>query len=67
MKNKIEDKIKLLSNEAQSLMEERQSIRNRIQEIDVRTHQIVGAIYELQSLILDPDQEVDQSSEPDLV
>lgn len=67
MKNKIEDKIRLLSNEAQSLMEERQSLRNRMQEIDVRTHQLVGAIYELQSLILDPDQEVDQSSEPDQV
>jgi hypothetical protein len=64
MKIIIEDKIKHLSEEAQSLVDERQSMRNRMQEIDIRMHQIVGAIYELQSLISVPDQNPETPQEP---
>jgi hypothetical protein len=53
MEDKIIAKIDSLSKELQSLVEERQLMQKRDQEIEIRWHQLVGSIYELQQLIVD--------------
>jgi predicted nucleic acid-binding Zn-ribbon protein len=51
MKSIISNKIITLSNEIESLMQERQAMQKRDLEVEIRIHQIVGAIYELQQLL----------------
>lgn len=51
MKHKIAQRIRDLSGELEDLVGERKAINLREQEIDIRTHQLVGAIFELQQLI----------------
>ena len=51
MRQKIEERIGALSNEIQDLNQEREGMYKRNREIEVRIHQLVGAIYELQLLI----------------
>ena len=54
MKSVIEQRLKFLSNEIEQLYAERSALANRDSEIQVRLHQLIGAVYELQQLILDP-------------
>jgi hypothetical protein len=51
MKDQITNRLNSLSQEVEILMQERQDMQRRDQEIEVRLHQLVGAIYELQQLI----------------
>ncbi len=51
MKDKITTQINTLSKELELLIKERQEMEERDKEIEIRWHQIVGAIYELQQLI----------------
>ena len=57
MKSIIEQRLKDLSVEIESLHEEKQNISQRSAEIQVRMHQLVGAIYELQQLTVDLDRQ----------
>lgn len=56
MKQLLEQRIAALSNEIQQLDAERGALSKRDQEIAVRLHQIVGAIYEMQQLMVDLDR-----------
>ena len=51
MKNLIENKIKELNEEVLSLIEQRENLLNLVQELDVRLHQVSGAISEFTKLI----------------
>lgn len=51
MKEKIQQKIQSLSHEAETLVKERESLYQRDKEIEVRLHQLVGAIFELEGLL----------------
>lgn len=51
MKDSILKRISLLSEEAEVLSNEKRNLSNKISDIDVRLHQLVGAIYELQLLL----------------
>jgi hypothetical protein len=55
MQEIISSRIEELGNEMNSLHQEQIQINNRMRDIDIRMHQIMGAIYELQSLIMHPD------------
>lgn len=55
MKDKIQHKLHLLSKEIEILTKERETLSQRDREIEVRIHQIVGAVFELQQLIDDLD------------
>ena len=55
MKNAIESRLEKLSKEINDLIKEKQILHNRMDEIDVRVHQLTGAIYELQSILINPD------------
>ena len=57
MKDMITQRLAILSQEVESLMQERQDMQRRDQEIEVRLHQLVGSIYELQQLIADLDRQ----------
>ena len=59
----LEQRIAVLSKEIESLDAERQALSKRDSEIEVRLHQVVGAIYEMQRLIADLDRQplADQS------
>lgn len=56
MRSVLEQRIAYLSQEIQSLDAERQALSKRDAEIEVRLHQVVGAIYEMQQLIADLDR-----------
>ena len=56
MKQLLEQRIAALSNEIQQLDAERRDLSKRDREIDTRLHQIVGAIYEMQQLMVDLDR-----------
>lgn len=56
MKKHLERRIATLSQEIQELDAERAALSKRDQEIAIRLHQIVGAIYEMQQLIVDLDR-----------
>lgn len=63
MKQIIEQRIEELSKEIQSLANEREAMKARDQEIEVRMHQLVGAIFELQSILSlenQPSEKLDQ-------
>lgn len=51
MKDLISQRITTLSEEIQALHNEREAMLNRDREIEVRLHQLVGAVYEMQQLI----------------
>ena len=57
MKELIESRIAELSQEIQGLHDERQVLFKRDEEIQVRLHQLVGAIFEMQKLIADLDRQ----------
>lgn len=50
MKNKLIDKIEELSKEAQSLMGKRERLSSEINQIEIRLHQIAGAITEIDQI-----------------
>lgn len=56
MKDLISQRITTLSEEIQALHNEREAMLNRDREIEVRLHQLVGAVYEMQSLMADLDR-----------
>lgn len=56
MKQLLEQRIAALSQEIQQLDAERGALSKRDREIDVRLHQIVGAIFEMQQLMADLDR-----------
>lgn len=47
---KIQERLQLLSSEAHKLHNDKKTLEKRISDIDVRMHQIVGALHELQAL-----------------
>ena len=47
----INQRIAALSNELEDLMKEREAMQRRDRDIETRTSQLVGAIYELQQLL----------------
>ncbi len=51
MKDHILKKLQDLSEEAQALVEHRERITRTLEEIDVRLHQVSGAISEIDSLL----------------
>ena len=51
MKENLELRIFELSQEAQRLSVEKEELQNRANAVDVRIHQLVGAIHELQFLL----------------
>lgn len=51
MKEIVSNRIAILSQEIQALHNEREAMLNRDREIEVRLHQLVGAVYEMQQLI----------------
>ena len=56
MRQALEQRIAALSREIETLDAERQALAKRDSEIEVRLHQVVGAIYEMQQLIADLDR-----------
>lgn len=58
MKEIIEQRVAELSQEVHSLTEEKEAIAARNAEIEVRLHQLVGAIYELQRVTADLDRQL---------
>lgn len=65
MEEQIRSKIQALSNELDSLVKEKEYLFARGQEIDIRMHQLVGAIFELQNLLNPVSQPSENPSVPD--
>ena len=65
MKEKIQQKLQELSKEIENLNKERQLLSERDREVEIRMHQVVGAIYELQQLIGDQDRQPEVLEKPD--
>ena len=65
MKEKIQQKLQELSKEIENLNKERQMLSERDREVEIRMHQVVGAIYELQQLIGDQDHQPEALEKPD--
>ena len=57
MKDLIVKRIQEMSKEIQALHNEREAMLNRDREIEVRLHQLIGAVYEMQQLIADLDRQ----------
>lgn len=57
MKQILEQRIAALSKEIQQLDAERQALSKRDSEIEIRLHQVIGAIYEMQQVIADLDRQ----------
>ena len=51
MRSKVNQRLNHLMTEIESLNNEKLALQNRQNEIEIRMHQVVGAIYELQALI----------------
>lgn len=64
MKNVIEQRIHALSQEIQALHNEREDMMRRDSEIEVRLHQLVGAVYEMQQLIANLDRQPSVPGQP---
>ncbi len=56
-KEKVQEKMNQLSTEAQNLIEERGNIYGRVDEINTRLAQIVGALQELDALVKEDNDE----------
>jgi hypothetical protein len=52
MKELLGKRIQEMSQEIQALHNEREAMLNRDREIEVRLHQLVGAIYEMRNKLL---------------
>jgi hypothetical protein len=52
MKQIILSRLEELSKELEEISEEKKSLSKRYNDIDIRTHQLVGAIYELQQILI---------------
>ena len=65
MKQIVEQRLLEMTNEIQTLHDEREAMMRRDQEIEVRLHQLVGAVYEMQQLIAHLDRQP-VGSEPQL-
>lgn len=57
MKKILEQHVVELSHEVQSLSLEREALAKRDHDIEIRLHQLVGAIYEIQRIIADLDHQ----------
>lgn len=57
MRQAIENRLHELMTEIDNLNTEKQALSQRQDQIEVRMHQLVGAIYELQQLIADLDHQ----------
>ena len=57
MKELLAKRINEMSQEIQALHNEREAMINRDREIEVRLHQLVGAVYEMQQLITHLDRQ----------
>jgi predicted dinucleotide-utilizing enzyme len=57
MQEVLKKKIEELTNEARALVEQREKIFGMAQEIEVRLHQISGAISEIDKLLKDGEKE----------
>jgi len=57
LNDKIKERINLISQKIYDLQDEKKTLESRLSEIEVRMHQLVGALYELQSLISKEDDE----------
>jgi hypothetical protein len=65
MKEALIKKMEKLGAEAMSLAEKRDIMTNMIQEIDVRLHQISGALTEIDQLLKDgEDSEISKNDNP---
>lgn len=62
MKTKVHQRLQELSNEVENLHAERQAMMHRNDEIQVRVHQLVGAIFELQQLTVDQDRPLSEQN-----
>jgi hypothetical protein len=62
MKSKVEQRLQQLTVEIDRLHSERQILQKQDEEIQVRMHQVVGAIYELQQLLTDLDYQPSEQS-----
>ena len=47
---KIQERIQVLSNEAHKMHSDKKLLEKKLADIEVRTHQVVGALHELQML-----------------
>jgi hypothetical protein len=60
---KIKDRVSSISINIQKLTAERQALTKRLEEVEVRMHQLVGALYELQNLTKIETRQSEQNSE----
>jgi methyl-accepting chemotaxis protein len=51
MIEKLLQKIELLSSEARNIVDRKENITREIEQLDIRLHQVVGAITEIDHLI----------------
>lgn len=58
MQDKILKKLQSLSEEAQALVEQRDSYIRAIEQLEIRLHQVSGAISEIDSLLKEDNKEV---------
>jgi hypothetical protein len=56
MEQVIKKRIEEISKEISEIHEEKLALNNRISDLDIKLHQLIGAVYELQKLI---DNDVD--------
>lgn len=57
MKDLLIKRLDSLTQELQDLHNQKEGLRVQEQELDIRLHQLVGAIYEMQQLIADLDRQ----------
>lgn len=62
MLDRLRDKISKLSSEARRIMQERDVLNDRISDIDIRLHQIAGAMSELDTIIVEINNEISTTS-----
>lgn len=67
MKELLEKRVTELSREIQALHNEREMMINRDREIEVRLHQLVGAVYEMQQLMSHLDRQPSLSEQIEIV
>lgn len=60
MNEKLQERYNKLIEELEQLVSERNMLRQRQEDIDIRVHQVAGAISEFQALMLDLDHQHEQ-------